>query len=92
MFASKALCDAFGGYGGIQYDFSVSVYLHRKHIEKKYILREKTGLGHVSTIKGIISAVKESGPLCHLGKKTPSRQEFGRFLVYFCFNSPLMRK
>jgi len=35
---------------------------------EKYVLREKTSLGHVNTVKRIISALKKSGPVCHLGK------------------------
>lgn len=60
------LSDNFGEWRGFGYDFSASVYLPRKLSEEKYILREKSSLGHVNNIKRIISALKESGLLCHL--------------------------
>lgn len=69
---------------------SVSLYA-LKHIEEKYILREKSSFGHVNTMKRSISAFKKSGPPS-AEKKMTSGQEFGRFLVYFCSNSPLMKR
>lgn len=58
------------------------MYLPRKHSEIKYILREKSSLGYVSNIKGIISAFKESGVLCHLGKNLQVDRNLEIFLTF----------
>lgn len=64
------LSDAFGDQHDIGYGFTASIYLPRKHSEEKYVLREKSSLGHVNNTGRIISVLKESGLLCYLGKSS----------------------